>query len=118
MILTSLLMPAEHARQKSKSFTTSLLPVMGSCISAFRETAGARCFLRSRSCPECVGRFGRCGSSHAMYLTYSNDSRWWSPDVYFKGGQISSSQEPAQGVDDPEFYETERWGHFSYAVPV
>ena len=40
---------------------------------------------------------------------YSNDSRWWSPDAYFKGGQISSSQEPAQGTDDPEFYETERW---------
>jgi hypothetical protein len=49
---------------------------------------------------------------------YSNDSRWWSPDAYFKGGQISSSQEPAQGTDDPEFYETERWGHFSYAIPV
>jgi hypothetical protein len=49
---------------------------------------------------------------------YSDDSRWWSPDVYFKGGQIRSSQEPAQGVDDPEFYETERWGHFSYAIPV
>ena len=49
---------------------------------------------------------------------YSNDSRWWSPDAYFKGGQISGSQEPAQGTDDPEFYETERWGHFSYAIPV
>lgn len=49
---------------------------------------------------------------------YSNDSRWWSPDAYFKGGQISSRQEPAQGTDDPEFYETERWGHFSYAIPV
>ncbi len=49
---------------------------------------------------------------------YSNDSRWWSPDNYFKGGQISSSQEPAQGTDDPEFYETERWGHFSYAIPL
>ena len=49
---------------------------------------------------------------------YSNDSRWWSPDAYFKGGQISGSQESAQGTDDPEFYETERWGHFSYAIPV
>ena len=49
---------------------------------------------------------------------YSNDSRWWSPDAYFKGGQISSSQESAQETDDPEFYETERWGHFSYAIPV
>jgi hypothetical protein len=49
---------------------------------------------------------------------YSDDSRWWSPDVYFKGGQISASQEAALGTDDPEFYETERWGHFSYAIPV
>ena len=49
---------------------------------------------------------------------YSNDSRWWSPDAYFKGGQLSSNQDPAQGTDDPEFYETERWGHFSYAIPV
>ena len=49
---------------------------------------------------------------------YSNDSRWWSPDAYFKGGQISNSHELALGTDDPEFYETERWGHFSYAIPV
>jgi len=49
---------------------------------------------------------------------YSNDSRWWSPDVYFKGGQLAVSQEAATGTDDPEFYESERWGHFSYAIPV
>ena len=49
---------------------------------------------------------------------YSDDSQWWSPDAYFKGGQLSSSQEAAQGTDDPEFFETERWGHFSYAIPV
>ena len=49
---------------------------------------------------------------------YSNDSRWWSPDTYFRGGQLSASQQPATASDDPEFYETERWGHFSYAIPV
>ena len=49
---------------------------------------------------------------------YSNDSRWWTPDTYFKGGQFSASQQPATDTDDPEFYETERWGHFSYAIPV
>ncbi|HZW95936.1 MAG TPA: malectin domain-containing carbohydrate-binding protein [Candidatus Eremiobacteraceae bacterium] len=49
---------------------------------------------------------------------YGNDSHWWSPDTYFKGGQLSTSQEPTTGTDDPEFYETERWGHFSYAIPV
>ncbi len=49
---------------------------------------------------------------------YSNDSHWWSPDAFFKGGQLSGSQEAATDTDDPEFYETERWGHFSYAIPV
>jgi hypothetical protein len=49
---------------------------------------------------------------------YSNDSHWWSPDIYFRGGQIGVSEETAVGADDPELYETERWGHFSYAIPV
>jgi len=49
---------------------------------------------------------------------YSNDSHWWSPDIYFQGGQLAFSEEPATGTDDPEFYETERWGHFSYSIPV
>ncbi len=49
---------------------------------------------------------------------YSNDSRWWGPDAYFKGGQLSSSDDPAVDADDPEMYETERWGHFSYSIPV
>ena len=25
---------------------------------------------------------------------------------------------PVKGTDDPELYETERWGNFSYAIPV
>lgn len=49
---------------------------------------------------------------------YSNDSHWWSADVYSQGGQLRASEEPASGTDDPELYETERWGHFSYAIPV
>lgn len=49
---------------------------------------------------------------------YSNDSRWWSPDTYFKGGQLFSTQRAADGTDDPDLYESERWGHFSYAIPV
>ena len=49
---------------------------------------------------------------------YSNDSHWWSADKFFKGGQLIASEEPATGTDDPELYETTRWGHFSYAIPV
>ncbi len=49
---------------------------------------------------------------------YSNDSHWWSPDNYFEGGQLATYAQEVTGTDDPELYETERWGNFSYAVPV
>jgi hypothetical protein len=49
---------------------------------------------------------------------YSNDSHWWSPDIFFEGGQLASYATPVSGTDDPELYETERWGNFSYAIPV
>ena len=49
---------------------------------------------------------------------YSNDSQWWSPDAYFKGGQLATDTAVPRGTDDPEFYESHRWGNFSYAIPV
>lgn len=49
---------------------------------------------------------------------YSNDSHWWSPDNYFEGGQLASYTAPVSGTDDPELFETERWGNFTYAIPV
>ncbi len=49
---------------------------------------------------------------------YSDDSRWWSADTYFRGGQLRATEETAAGTDEPDFYSSERWGHFSYAIPV
>jgi len=49
---------------------------------------------------------------------YSNDSEWWSPDNYFDGGQMASYATTVTGTDEPELYESERWGNFSYAIPV
>jgi hypothetical protein len=49
---------------------------------------------------------------------YSNDSHWWSPDNYFEGGQLTAYPDTVSGTDDPGLYETERWGNFSYAIPV
>jgi hypothetical protein len=49
---------------------------------------------------------------------YSNDSHWWSPDSYFEGGQLATYVAPVKGTNDPELYETERWGYFTYAIPV
>lgn len=49
---------------------------------------------------------------------YSDDSQWWSSDVYFKGGQLRSADESTAASDDAELYSSERWGNFSYAIPV
>ena len=49
---------------------------------------------------------------------YSNDSHWWSPDDYFEGGRLAAYGEPVRGTDDPELFETERRGNFSYAIPA
>lgn len=49
---------------------------------------------------------------------YSNDSLWWSPDDYFEGGQLATYAAPVAGTDDQELYEAERWGNFTYAIPV
>jgi hypothetical protein len=49
---------------------------------------------------------------------YSNDSQWWSPDTDFEGGQLATYATPVSGTDDQELYVSERWGNFSYAVPV
>ena len=49
---------------------------------------------------------------------YSDDSRWWSADMYFKNGQLRETEQTVTGTDDPELYTSERWGHFSYAIPV
>lgn len=49
---------------------------------------------------------------------YSDDSRWWSPDNYYEGGRMASYSTPVAGTDDPELYASERWGNFTYAIPV
>ncbi len=49
---------------------------------------------------------------------YSNDSHWWSPDAYFEGGQLVTYAHPVKGTDDPELFDSERWGNFSYAIPA
>ena len=50
------------------------------------------------------------GSSPAMPIASRNTRS------HSKGGQLSSTDEAANDDDDPEMYETERWGHFSYAI--
>jgi hypothetical protein len=42
----------------------------------------------------------------------------WSPDNYFEGGRIIGRQGSVDGPYDPQIYARERYGNFSYAIPV
>jgi hypothetical protein len=42
----------------------------------------------------------------------------WSPDNYFLSGRIIARFGTVNGSADPAIYERERYGHFSYAIPV
>ncbi len=45
-------------------------------------------------------------------------SRLWMADQYFSGGQTIVRTAPVSGTDRPELYHSERYGNFSYAIPV
>ena len=42
----------------------------------------------------------------------------WQPDRFFRGGQPVARLEPVTGTADPEFYRGERFGNFTYSIPV
>ena len=42
----------------------------------------------------------------------------WRADDYYQGGFPSTASSKVQGTEDPELFGAERYGHFSYAIPV
>ncbi len=49
---------------------------------------------------------------------YSKDQRLWEVDRFFRGGRQVQRNVPIQGTDDPELFQSERFGNFSYIIPV
>ncbi len=44
--------------------------------------------------------------------------RFWSPDTFYGGGQMSIHKDTVNGTPDPDLYAGERYGNFSYAIPT
>ena len=44
--------------------------------------------------------------------------RFWHPDNYFMSGRLSDQLHPLPDSPDPDLFSGERYGHFSYAIPV
>ena len=49
---------------------------------------------------------------------FTKDGQEWGPDCYFKGGQTVERVGAVTGTATPELYRVERYGNFSYAIPV
>lgn len=47
-----------------------------------------------------------------------HDGNLWRPDTYAMNGEAYFQQHVADGSPDPGLYAAERYGHFSYAIPV
>jgi hypothetical protein len=45
-------------------------------------------------------------------------NRLWSADRYFRGGMLVRRHDPVAGADDENLYQNERFGNFSYVIPV
>jgi hypothetical protein len=43
---------------------------------------------------------------------------FWHPDNYFMNGRMSVQRQQIEGSADPGLFGAERYGHFSYAIPV
>ncbi|HEY7181714.1 MAG TPA: malectin domain-containing carbohydrate-binding protein [Blastocatellia bacterium] len=49
---------------------------------------------------------------------FTKEGQEWGPDCYFKGGQTIERVGAVTGTANPEIYRVERYGNFSYAIPV
>lgn len=47
-----------------------------------------------------------------------HDGNLWHPDNYFMNGHLSDQRVKTSGSDDPDLFTGERYGHFTYAIPV
>ena len=68
--------------------------------------------------PGILGRFKPIRLSAHKSDFVDGDGTRWSGDTYYVGGRDGSYTNPGVGPDVPELYANERFGNFSYAVPV
>ncbi|MFZ1087381.1 MAG: malectin domain-containing carbohydrate-binding protein [Terracidiphilus sp.] len=47
-----------------------------------------------------------------------HDGNLWHPDNYFMNGHLSEQRVKTSGSPDPDLFSGERYGHFTYAIPV
>ena len=49
---------------------------------------------------------------------FDKNKTMWQPENYFRGGRVNARTNTITGTNEPELYQCERFGNFSYAIPV
>jgi len=47
-----------------------------------------------------------------------HNGQFWQPDDYYMNGRLSDQRQEIAGSPDPDLFAMERYGHFTYAIPV
>jgi hypothetical protein len=55
--------------------------------------------------------------AHELSFT-DHEGKLWSRDNYYVGGRMATHKQSVSGTSDPELFAGERYGNFSYAIPV
>lgn len=60
----------------------------------------------------------RIVAQNSSYTDHAGNA--WSPDRYYSGGQLALhiARTPVSRTSDPDLYSGERYGHFTYTIPV
>jgi hypothetical protein len=83
---------------------------------SFRSTVG---FLNAiEILPEANGKPGPIRISTLPHMFVDLAGRHWLPDRYFRGGRNIDHVFASDGTDDPLLFSRERFGNFSYSIPV
>ncbi len=67
---------------------------------------------------------GLPGRMHPVRITtrtspyVSSDQQLWEPDRYYRGGRTVVRLNPVEAPKDPELYQCERFGNFTYSIPL
>ena len=98
----------------STTFTAKLDTTVKSSDGTPLASAVTWSFTTTTAAPP--GTTVRINSGGAAYT--ATDGRAFAADQYFTGGSTLSVTDAISGTTEPALYQNERWGNFSYAIPV
>jgi hypothetical protein len=96
----------------------NITPVNGALHLAFSAVKVKGIVSGIEIIPTSAGRPSPIRITTRITAHFSKDQKLWEVDRYFRGGRPVQRNIAIQNTDDPELFQTERFGNFSYVIPV